>query len=188
MVNKSKQWWERPRCEWYRGWVVPSRYRDSQRGKLYAAQQIAFPDMTHGPHPEFRTVKQMQRYVDKLTSYAWFRRRFGNRRIRVHDGRGRRRAGGAPGYITMPLWSRTLPTILHECAHACERWPAKHGPWFCRAYLDLVHHAMSPEDATRLKAAYRLERVRWKPYRDPRLGRANITPRFKAAACERGKT
>ncbi|MFO1036637.1 MAG: hypothetical protein U1E45_07320 [Geminicoccaceae bacterium] len=54
----------------------------------------------------------------------------------VSDGRGRRHACGSREVIKLPRWARTVPVVLHECAHGMA--PDKHGPQFVAAYVDLV--------------------------------------------------
>ena len=62
----------------------------------------------------------------------------------VRDGRGTRAARGGSEFINLPRWSRSVPIVLHETAHAIligkygsYRY-APHGPEFMRLYLDLL--------------------------------------------------
>ena len=136
-----------------------ARPRDRQRQKIYTAE--------HGVTGSklFKTVAEMQAFVDKLLAEAWTRRRFGNRKIEVRDGRGRSRAGGSPnGWITLPLWARTSLTICHELAHALgTHGEEAHGPEFTRRLLELVSHVMGDQAGATLRQRYVELRVKIGP-------------------------
>ena len=124
------------------------------------------------------SVKDIQKWIDSITDSDWFRSylipaneeelsdhitpRHRHYRIQVKDGRGRRRAGGSSaGYITLPVWSRTRITILHEVAHVIIRTKPWHGKAFTRCVLDLVHEFVGPEWAEHLRLCYDDKKVKY---------------------------
>lgn len=134
--------------------------RDSQRLKVYRAEGV----LRNGKR--FESVGEIQSYVDKLVSSAWFRHHYPLvPRIKVKDGRGRTRAGGSPSgrFITMPQWSRVEAVVLHEVAHvvAPDDGVAWHGWEFCAEFLKLVRHQMGQEAHDKLKASFRQQKVRF---------------------------
>jgi putative metallohydrolase (TIGR04338 family) len=140
-----------------------ARARDTQRKKVYTAEW-AIDDSDR----KFESVPEIQAFVDKLMTEAWARRRFGNLKIEVRDGRGRSRAGGsAEGrWITLPKWARRDLTICHELAHAVGKQhdkEAAHGPDFARRLLELVTHVMGEEAGARLRERFVAARVKVGP-------------------------
>ena len=181
-------WWDISNSE---QWI--NTQRDSQRSKLYKAErEIKNPLALE----RIETVPEIQKWVDKICSYAWFKRRFGNNiRIRVEDGRGRRNASGQRwlfrvlkddkieiynGYIKLPMWARKKWVILHEMAHVICRYKPAHGRYFARCYLSLVHHVLGNEVRAELIGAFKKNKVKYKPKRI-------VSEEFKAAARERFK-
>lgn len=165
--------------------------RDQQRSRVYksdgALTKIAKP---------LPTVKEMQRYVDRLFGMRRmmieFPEAFGARwRSRnpdrqkhyrtkpisapiVYDGRGRRCAGGWSRGVTMPLWSRNEGILLHELAHTiCVRKygykVAAHGWEYCAIYLKITLYAMGREAHDTLKAAFKANRVKFTKPRQQRV-------------------
>jgi putative metallohydrolase (TIGR04338 family) len=141
--------------------------RDTQRLKVYRAGWETLPnDDIVGT-----TVTQTQAYVDKVCDTAWFRRRWGTKRITVQFKKGL--GGYTPAYsnlivIGMNATARlgrapgaSKATVLHEMAHVvtghCDG--AWHGPEFTRNLLELVSFEFGPLTADNLKAAYRAQRA-----------------------------
>jgi len=135
--------------------------RDSQRQKVYTAERVLCRYETKYP-----TVKDIERYCKKIIRSTWFIRHFGNHSFRVHDGRGRRNAGGWHGWggleITLPLWARCDRVILHELCHGLTINPP-HGWSFAKHYMELVRHFMGKDAYKALKAAYKEHHVRTRP-------------------------
>jgi putative metallohydrolase (TIGR04338 family) len=134
--------------------------RDTQRQRVYNAQHAA------GRGREFETVAEMQRYVDRVTGSAWFRKHYGAKKITVTDGRSRRRAAaeitwGGSRRIKMPRHSRCERTILHEIAHIVAWTTPAHGEKFCRAYLLLVKRFMGKEPFEKMLSSFREHNVYW---------------------------
>ena len=107
--------------------------RDNQRQRLYDAEADALSVLAQ---KRWVRVPEMQVYVDSLVATKWFRDRWPwLHKIKVKDGRGRRRACGGNGSVSMPLWTRREYLLLHEIAHCVTSFGALswHGPAFCRA-------------------------------------------------------
>ena len=130
-----------------------SRARDSQRSRVYRAEEEAF-GFCVAPLLSFSEC------VDQV--HLAFERYFpGSQVPLVADGRGRRRACGSPSRISIPRWSRRRWIVLHEIAHATiPPGAAWHGPEFAGCYLRLVRRFMGAEAAARLRAAYKSHRVK----------------------------
>lgn len=173
--------------------------RDQQRSRVYksdgALMKVAKP---------LPTVKEMQRYVDRLFGMRRmmiaFPDAFGGKwRSRdperqkhyktkpisapiVHDGRCRSRAGGWSRGVTMPVWSRNEAVLLHEIAHSiCVRLygytVAAHGWEYCAIYLKITLYAMGREAHDTLKAAFKANKVK---FTAPRK-RAPLSPEQRVA-------
>lgn len=179
--------------------------RDSQRSKLYRAEERAFPKMKTGPHAGLESVADVERFLARMVKKAWFVRRFGAygrgfksfRLPRIGDGRGRRAACGSANVLKLPPWSRTRVVVLHEFAHCLNQRinggrVAGHGWQFAAIYVELVRFEMGKEAADKLKAEFKAGRVRWKRPRKKRElsneERAAIAARLKAGREAKGKT
>jgi predicted nucleic acid-binding Zn ribbon protein len=102
---------------------VAKKIRDSQKQKLYDAEDAAFRKVKP---PEFRTIAECQAYVDRVVgSEAWealgfsHLGMFDSHPLTVKDGR-RRRRGGAQAFsntIALPRKARSVYYLLHELAH-----------------------------------------------------------------------
>ena len=75
----------------------------------------------------------------------------------VTDGRGRRHACGSRQVIKLPRWARTVPVVLHECAHGLA--DDRHGPRFVARYVDLLVRFMGL-DRSMLLATLARHRIR----------------------------
>lgn len=163
---------------------------DSQRSKVYKAERRAFLpfESAFGANDmrRWKTVGEMQSYVDRLLASAWWKRRWPTvTKIVVKDGRGRRKAGSAGGSILMPLWARKEWVILHEIAHEVvgrtigHRNVAAHGREFCQVYLELVGHMMGDDARKALKDEFQAHKVKHTKARKP------MSEEQRAAAAER---
>jgi putative metallohydrolase (TIGR04338 family) len=158
--------------------------RDTQRSRVYKCDEIV--NALAKPLPR---VPDIERYVRKVFVSKRVRAAF-PKAVRwslpvVKDGRGRRRAGGWSGGITIPLWARNEGVVLHELAHTiCEReyrGVAGHGWEFCSIYLRLVLYMMGREAHDALKRAFKANRVR---FTEPRK-RKPLDPERRAALIAR---
>lgn len=154
-----------------------TKARDTQRAKLYKAERILDCYMT-----EVETVADVERLVRRIESSKRVRAKYPSRRwlnldtgatrgVKVHDGRGHRRAVSYGGMIAIPRWARKDWVVLHEMAHELvrpTRQTASHGWEFAACYLYLVKLFMGREAHDALRAAFKAHRVR---YTKPRKGR-----------------
>jgi putative metallohydrolase (TIGR04338 family) len=145
--------------------------RDTQRSKLYKAEDAVFlahrPN-TRPPSPDFRSVDECQKFVNKVMRSKlwkelapddfWTYATVGWPWITVTDGRGRSRAAAVVSHyeIALPRWSRNRWTILHELAHFAVdlETQAPHGPQFASAYVRLVERFIGPVEAFCLERSF----------------------------------
>lgn len=168
--------------------------RDSQRSKVYKAENIAFKGHAKANEslPEIEDIERYVRHVWSLKRVQdAFPRAVVNWRLgapAVHDGRGRRSACGAVGFISMPKRARVAWIVLHELAHTISRRIdyniAGHGWQYAATYLTLVRLVLGVEAHDLLKAQFKAHRVR---YREPR-SRAPLSPERRAILVERLRT
>ena len=137
--------------------TTPARPRDSQRARLYRAENY----VDHGRR--LPTVERMQAWVDALCATDWFVARWGSRSFDVRPGFGHRRAtADENGVLQMPKWARTELVLLHEVAHCLTPSTfAAHGPEYAGVLLTLARRGMGPGTAQLLEDAFAAERVRW---------------------------
>lgn len=164
----------------------PGQHRDSQRKRLYDADDVldgvrvsalAKRHLTDSvKHSTLRVIRdgQMeplhypsiesaQDYVDAVIASAWFRRRWGHKRIPVQHSHGHGSAAWDDGSISLSVQHRRWEAaILHEIAHILTPHPyAHHGPEFAGILLTLVKYAMGTEQARILRESFREHRVRY---------------------------
>lgn len=144
--------------------------RDSQRGKLYKADDVlkSFAE----PLP---TVKDVERFVRKVWALkrvhiAFLKATPPRSEPRVKDGRGTRIARGGNGHINIPLWARNSAVVLHELAHTITRREygmavPGHGWEYCGVFLKLVLYVMGREAHDTFKSSMKEFRVKFRPPR-----------------------
>lgn len=154
------------------------RPRDSQRSKLYKSEP-------HFP-PDFKTVDQCQAFADSVMANRWVRARW-KQSVTVKDGRGRSSAsGGTSGRLNLPLWSRSRYVILHEMAHVLTPYQyAAHGPEYAGVLLSLIHHILGAEQAAKLRASFKENRVRYNLKGVPSSPRYEVPTQAAVAAKQR---
>lgn len=145
--------------------------RDSQKSKVYAAERRAFKD-EWDIKIEDGDLAATIRYVRQVEATATWRKILSKSGrlpvpggLKVKDGRGCRWARGGRHHLTLPVWARTRPVILHELAHAATADGAKHNWPFCAAYLLLVGQFLGSAARDRLKEEFRAARIRFTPPR-----------------------
>lgn len=157
---------------------MTSSTRDNRRQRLYDAERAVFT-VAGKPEPSAParryllagkrvtstgnlSIEACQRYVDHVTSSAWFQRRWGRRSFTVrHKVYGS--ATGGHNVISLPPWAREEWVILHEIAHnivGVNPEGGAHGPRFAAAYLVLVKHTLGAEAYRRLREQMREHGVR----------------------------
>jgi putative metallohydrolase (TIGR04338 family) len=129
--------------------------RDNQRQRVYNAESVALPS-----RPRLgTTVAEVQAWVNKITDYAWFRRRWGRRNITVVQKR------GSGGYVynnstTIHIGLNVQgggayqSTVIHEIAHVLVP-QERHGPMFARTMVELTRYTFGAYNAANLLSAYR---------------------------------
>lgn len=167
--------------------------RDSQRSRVYAAENAAFRGHPEANEP-LPAVEDIERFIRHVWSLKRVQGTFPKAVVQwrlgqpaVRDGRRRRHACGAMGFISMPRWSRVKWVVLHELAHTISRrtdcYIAGHGWEYAATYLTLVRLVLGVEAHNLLKAQFKANRVR---YRAPRK-RAPMSPERRAILVEQLK-
>lgn len=131
--------------------------RDSQRSKVYRAERAAFAT-NNGRFPiEFKTVKQAQAFVNRVTKSAFWIEAEGRSFVHLKPVPHRQYARGGERQIEIPPWAMNRAVILHELAHALllqvDWQDDSHGPGFVLIYRRLLEQHVSDE-ARRLFDAY----------------------------------
>lgn len=160
--------------------------RDSQRSKVYKADKsldqfsTKYDNLIACTHLVKR-VWRMQRFKSAFPEAA----RLSPPSV-IHRCLYRRTAWGGFWAINLPEWARTTGIVVHELAHTiCARQyrheghPA-HGWQFCEIYLKLTLYVMGREAHDALKAAFKENRVKYRPPR-----KRQITPEQRAVLVER---
>lgn len=167
--------------------------RDTQKSRVYKSDKalikLAKP---------LTTVKDIEKFADRLFTMKRLAHKypFAIRRGApvVKDGRGQRRATGGSHAISIPIWARNEAVVLHELAHAISDRQygvhvAGHGWQFASTYLDLAKWMMGQDAHSTLKAAFKQNKVRFKPPRAKREltpeQRAVLVVRLQAARLKR---
>jgi putative metallohydrolase (TIGR04338 family) len=173
-----------------------SRTRDSQKQRLYAAEQYVriFHDIPigDGSMPAVERVKLVEKFIKQVCKRKYIIRKYGKGAygctppsVRLSYGNAYRfaRAYGTHT-IEMPRsgsWAYTQLVALHELAHIFEsrqrRERAAHGWEFAAIFLDLVRNVMGRTAHDALKAAFKEHKVRYKP-----KGKRTLTPEQREAA------
>lgn len=185
MAKKCLAWYELPAERWKNNKERKYWERDSQRQKLYDAEQHAKWKIMEGEagsevNREFDSLEEIQTFVDMLTKTKWFIERFSWRGkdnpepeacvIIVKD---KPRGGGADAHywsrtIRISLASRHMMVVLHEIAHvvSSSAYGASHGRFFARIMLDMVECVIGKKSAKILKEAFKKYRVKYLPKRE----------------------
>jgi hypothetical protein len=168
----------------YNGETFELLERDSQRKKVYTAEQEAFPDFYKATLPEDHD--EFQRYINKITSSKYWKRLrglFNGDVIQVELVPAKQRGGWANQYqVSIPKAIRSMPLLMHELAHSAAGGAARHHWPFAAVYLKLVRHYMGKKAHDALRASFKKHRVRYTPKR-----KRNITPEQREQLRERAK-
>jgi putative metallohydrolase (TIGR04338 family) len=154
--------------------------RDTQRAKVYAAEEFARTlfdraaehgnrvveffgtQLTLPPEARFATVAAVQRYVDDVLAHVG-----ADRPLKVRARRGvsaahyERSDDGAT--VAVPdrrtSWALRELVVLHEIAHHLSDAEPPHGPEFVATFCELAEAVMGPEVAHVLRVVYAKEGV-----------------------------
>ncbi len=162
--------------------IAPTRSRDDQRSKVYAAEQSLRWIYNHAldsglvelsgvslqlePEARFGDLASVQAYVDRVTMMPAVVALFGiTGKVVVRERRGSKFAHYQAGEIAIHTegnnsarWAMREIVVLHELAHHYSRGH-QHGPVFTAAYTDLVDIVMGPQAALALRLLYQQEGV-----------------------------
>jgi hypothetical protein len=161
-----------------------TRVRDSQRSKVYTAEDVLGPKTQTIALSDCRALVRRV-WASKRARESWPKAFAGWSKPHVRHKHHGNAAGGAQG-ISLPRWSWTPHIVLHELAHTITRrhygvYVAGHGWEFCSVYLRLVHLFMGRAAHDALKASFKQHKVK---FRAPRT-RAPLSPAAKAALVAR---
>lgn len=161
--------------------------RDSQRAKVYAAEQFVRTmfdraaqhgnqvveffgtQLTLPPEARFASVESVQRYVDTVLNHPAVRQQWPRvGRVTVRGRRGATAAHyerrGDTATIAVPerhdTWALRELVVLHEIAHHLCDEPPPHGPQFVTTFCALAAAVMGPEVGHVLRVVYAKESVR----------------------------
>lgn len=159
--------------------------RDSQKSRLYAAEQSVFRGRGQQLGMDIGTIQLL---VDGITESKFWSRlvaRSGHEviRVRVRQGRKGSCARGGMLEISLPDWAKTPSVLLHELAHSATPGAAHHWP-FAATFLELVRHYMGEPWHLALKAAFKAHGVCYRPKRKATEAQREAGRRL--AACRRG--
>lgn len=160
--------------------------RDSQRSKLYKAEDQCWPGHKNAKHN--MSLEDVKGIVRGITTSPWWKERVGESQwdITVDDGRGHRSAMAYYRRITMPRFARSMSIILHELTHILTKKGPSHGREYAKNYLAMVERWMGPLEAARLRECFRANHVHWHPKRQlTDAQRQALRDRF--AACRKEK-
>jgi len=117
-------------------------------------------EVVGGDEVQFANRDEVQKYLDRVTTYLWFRQRWPGLAGRVSvTARARTRATASIwlGQINLPnpktqRWAYSESTVIHELAHCCAGSDcAPHGPRFYRTMLYLIEKTRGQEAALRFR-------------------------------------
>ena len=155
--------------------------RDSQRGKVYAAEEFVRTmfdraaehgnqvveffgtQLTLPPEGRFASVGSAQRYVDEVLGLVGVDRPL---TVRARRGVTAAHYEVTDGVATIAVpdrhatWALRELVVLHEIAHhLCDALPP-HGPEFVATFCELAERVMGPEVAHVMRVVYAKEGVR----------------------------
>jgi putative metallohydrolase (TIGR04338 family) len=169
--------------------AAKSAKRDSQRAKVYAAEEFVRTlfdragehgspavdffgtQLTLPPEGRFGSVESVQRYVDDVLALPAVRKRWPTTELPLRV-RARRAATAAhyeyhdgAGVIAIPdrdtaEWALRELVVLHEVAHHLCHAEPPHGPEFVATICELAELVMGPELGHVLRVVYDKEGVR----------------------------
>lgn len=159
------------------------KVRDSQRSRLYSAESVL------RTYDRLLTEEQVYQLIAKVRSDAVIQRWYGDPgHIKVTiSGRHKRtswaRYGARPEMVLAKGWGQQPAVVLHELAHfyASPAGDPGHDWLFCHIFLAFVKRFMGVEEANKLKASFKKNKIRFAP---PRKRKA-MSAAQKAAAGDR---
>ncbi len=187
MSAKYPEWYELPKERWqetsiqsvqewnyHSGWMATGEtrrersWRDSQRQKLYDAENMAIVRYSRDKIKTFSSLNAIDKYVRALLESKWIVRRFGKQPLPKIVSTSNRCAYSciATRRLNFPEWSRNEVVILHEVSHWVHLYGygTAHGRFFARTFLELTGYMIGAKFRTLLKQAYQQHGVKSTPY------------------------
>lgn len=149
------------------GAIVPNPSTDSQRQRVYDAEQSSGLQRRHGDRT--LTMTECEDLIDRALSRKSIQKHYSDaeclrRRVAV----ARTHGGGRAGWddeIRLGVWARQEIVVLHELAHLLAGNENAHHWQFTQALLRLVSAMMGREAHDALRDAYKKHKVRYTPKR-----------------------
>ena len=115
--------------------------------------------------------KEIQKFINKFITSAWFKKRFKKIVCTVKKARtNSKTARGGYGYIILPFWAWNKVVVLHELTHVINKFNGckgtSHGRFFACAFLELIGHVLGPKAKEILKKQYKKGKVKYTPKRN----------------------
>jgi len=172
------EWYQTPLWKWREDRNECGRCQepiDFQMARAYRAENFLKVHAVKGR--SFKSIEEIQEYVDALLSTAWFTKRFGTGWKVTASVKGAGWAYGGPrghkcGGMRLPAgWAFEEWVVLHEMAHAVTPSAAggRHGRYWARMYMELVRYRMGVRVGELLKQAFKAEGVKSSPKRPPSI-------------------
>lgn len=138
-----------------------SSRRDNQRERVYRGERQSGLQ-TSKSQLDPMTIRQCQKFIDKVLSRKSIIKVYGKRRVTVERGRGGGRAFYDYGdrMISLGVWARQPIVLLHEIAHHLAPNNVQHGPEFVEIMLRITRQVLGKEAEEKLLASYALHGVR----------------------------
>lgn len=126
--------------------MAARRKADFQRSAVYKWERSLFPIISDNPADQRLSLSACADLIAAALG------EFGMKRMpHIADGRGTSWARGGAKRINLPLWSRSVPVVLHEAAHCIVRrrdnGVSAHGPLFMAVYIRLLAKLHGQEEA-----------------------------------------
>lgn len=163
------------------GKPLTPRAKDSQRAKVYSAEQVI-----RGRAGNIGGVAA-NALAQKIAASKYVQNNYGIVKPRIEVSTRRTRTSAAfyweQRIVLAAGWGCTTDVVIHEMAHlyASPAGDPGHDWLFCSIYLDLVRKFMGSQAHADLKASFKAHKVRFTP---PKAKR-QMTPAQKAAAVDR---
>ena len=142
-------------ASWRRGFSV-----DRQRSAVYGAERRWESTL---PRQRRLTPLECTAIVRAIFTAPWTVTEFGRRvtipKLRFPESHLLKWAYGSRREIVLPPWARTVPTVLHETAHALVGVAVAHGPLWARTMHELVRRFFTEPQAHRHAVCYSEARV-----------------------------
>jgi hypothetical protein len=134
--------------------------RDNQKSRVYRAERQTEIFVAKNKL-EPLTIKECQKFVNKVLARKAITKVYGKRMITVEAGRGGARAfhDWRGRVISAGVWARQPAVLLHEIAHHLAPYHAVHGPEFATILANLYRQILGKDAEEKLLASFALNGV-----------------------------